>query len=553
MITDHLTRLVSEAVESAVSEGALSGDVPGEIHFERPRRREHGDLATNVALAMASGRGDPRAAAQAIVDRLPPSDLVERVEIAGPGFLNFSLSPRWLHDAVRRAADPGSGFGRSDAGAGRPVDVEYVSANPTGPINVVSGRHAAVGDAIASLFEATGHHVTREFYINDAGRQTLLFGESVAARYLELHGAEAVIPEDGYRGDYVIDIAREIAERDGDRYVDMPAAERNETMRDLALEVTKQWMRRSLERFGTHHDVWFSERSIHESGAVDKAVARLAEAGLTEEREGAVWFLSSQLGDDKDRVLLRSNSRPTYLASDVAYMLDKISRGFDRLIYLWGADHHGTVARLKAVADALGFGRDRVEIPLVQVVSFKQGTETLKGSKRAGVIFELDDLLDEVGADAVRYTFLTRSIDAPLEFDIALAKEQAPENPVYYVQYAHARICSILRRAADQGVADPDPVTAPLELLRHGSEDALMRKLASYEEVVPEAASQRAPQKLTRFVEELAGDFSAFYRDCKVVSDDPSLTAARLALCVATRSVIADALGLLGVGAPERM
>lgn len=552
MITDDLSNLVTQAVEKAVSDGALPADAKWAVTFERPKRREHGDFATNVAFTIASGRGDPRETAQAILDRLPGSDLIETAEIAGPGFINFKLSPRWLHDAVRRAAGE-TGFGRSDAGAGISFNVEFVSANPTGPVNVVSGRHAAVGEAIASLLEATGHGVTREFYMNDAGRQIGLFAQSVASRYLELHGVDAPLPDEGYRGDYVIEIAEQISGVDGDRWVHVDETERTEVMRDRGLAITVEWIRRSLQRFGTTYDVWSSERILHESGAVEKGIARLEEEGLTEERDGALFFLSSRYGDDKDRVVRRSDGRPTYLAADVAYMLDKFSRGFDLLIYQLGADHHGTVPRLRALAEALGFGRNRVEFPIIQVVRIKEGTQSLKGSKRAGVIFLLDDLVDEVGADAVRYTFLTRSMDAPLDFDIELAKEQAPENPVYYVQYAHARICSILRKAVEAGAPAPVPSAAPLELLRHDSENGLMRKLASYEDVIPAAAAMRAPQKLTRYIEELASSFSAFYRDCKVVTDDASLTEARLVLCVATKEVLAGGLGLLGVSAPERM
>ncbi|MDQ4024155.1 MAG: arginine--tRNA ligase, partial [Actinomycetota bacterium] len=328
--------------------------------------------------------------------------------------------------------------------------------------------------------------------------------------------------------------------------------ERAATLRDLGLLRMQQEMRVSLERFGTHYDVWFSERTLHESGSVAATLDDLKARGLAEEREGALWFLSTRFGDDKDRVLVRANGTPTYLAADAAYLRDKFARGFEHLIYLWGADHHGTVTRLKAMAEALGHGRDGVEVRLVQVVTLSAEGQAVKGSKRAGVFVTLDDLVDQVGVDAARYTFLTRGIDAPLHFDIEAAREQAPENPVYYVQYAHARICSILRKAAEAG-HEADAAAAPLGRLGHPSEDALMRKLASFEETVAEAAAQRAPQKVTRYVEELASEFSSFYRDCKVVTEDAGLTAARLALCVATKSVIAGGLGLVGVSAPERM
>lgn len=550
MITDELAELVRSALEAASADGIIDSGSQ-EIDLERPRNRAHGDWSTNVALAAGRGRGNPRSIAEAIRSRLPASDLLQKVEVAGPGFLNFYLSPVWLHDVVRRAFDPAAGFGRAPRGSGNRVNVEYVSANPTGPINVVSGRHAAVGDAVANLLEARGHAVTREFYVNDAGRQVDLFAGSVAVRYLQHFGREAELPEDGYQGDYVADLAKEIAQEIDDSLVEVSVQERFEKIRALALDRMLAGMRLSLERFGTRHDVWFSEATLHESGAVGDVVERLEGAGFVDEREGARWFRSSALGDDKDRVLIRASGEPTYLAGDLPYLEDKFARGFDHLIYLWGADHHGTMARLLAGAEALGYAREAVEIRLVQIVTLLRGGESVKASKRAGQIVPLDDLVDEVGPDAARYIFLTRSFESPIDFDIDLAKEQAPENPVYYVQYAHARICSILRRAAEAGQAPA--AGASLVPLVHPSEDALMRKLASFEEVVPDAADMRAPQKITRYVEELASVFSSFYRDCKVMSDDPALTRARLVLCVATKNVIADGLSLLGVSAPERM
>ena len=552
MVTDRLAELVTSALQAAASDGVLSPDELPKAEFERPRKREHGDWATNVALVAGRGKGNPRDIAQALVDRLPPSGLIDRVEIAGPGFLNFHLSPSWLHDVVKRAIDPLARFGRTDEGAGVKVNVEYVSANPTGPPTVVLGRHAAVGDTIANLLEATGHDVTREYYFNDAGRQVIQFAKSVEARYLQHFGRDAEIPEDGYRGDYITDLAEAIAAEIGDRLVEAPPDERLEEIRVRASRPMIKEMEETLARFGTRFQVWFSEATLHESGELEAALDQLRAKDLIVEREGAQWFLSSRFGDDKDRVVIRSNGAPTYFAADIGYVLDKFARGFNKLIYLWGADHHGTIPRLLAVVEALGHDRADVEIPLVQIVTLSSGGESLKGSKRAGVLVPLTELLDEVGRDAARYIFLTRSTDAPLDFDIEAAKEQAPENPVYYVQYAHARISSIMRKADGEGLS-ADPTDASLELLRHESEDALMRKLASYEEVVPEAARFRAPQRITRYVEELAATFSAFYRDCKVITDDAQLTHARLVLCLATRSVIADGLGLIGVDAPERM
>jgi arginyl-tRNA synthetase len=552
VITDQLEELVAAALARVADKGLIEAPPP-EPQFERPRNREHGDWATNVALSAKRSPGtSPRDVAQAIVDELPEAEVVASVDVAGPGFLNFRLSSGWLHDVVRRSADDEVPFGRSSLGSGIRVNVEYVSANPTGPINVVSGRHAAVGDTISNLLEATGHEVTREFYVNDVGRQIDLFGETVAARYLQALGIDAEVPEDGYQGEYVTDLGRSFADELGDELVALSPEDRAGRFARLGVERMLAQMRESLEDFGTHFDGWFLQSYLFERDLVHRAIEDLRSKGFVEDRDGATWFLSSSFGDDKDRVVVKATGDPTYLASDIPYLKDKFERGFDHLIYVWGADHHGTVPRLLAAAEAQGFARDTVEVKLIQIVTLSMGGESVKGSKRAGVIVPLDELVRDVGRDAARYTFLTRSIESPLEFDIQLAKEQAPENPVYYVQYAHARICSILRKAAGEGHV-PDPAEAPLESLHHPSEDELMRKLASYEEVVPEAARQRSPQKITRYVEELASTFTAFYRDCRVVSEDSDLTQARLALCVSTKRVIADALGLLGVSAPERM
>ncbi|MDQ3218966.1 MAG: arginine--tRNA ligase [Actinomycetota bacterium] len=550
MVTDALAGLVEVALKAAVADGALSSESFPGPHFERPKRAEHGDWATSIALVIARGGANPRAVAAALVERLPPSDLVERVEVAGPGFLNFHLSLKWLHDVVQRAADPASGFGRSSEGSGRHVNLEYVSANPTGPMNVVSGRHAAVGDALAGLLEATGHKVTREFLINDAGRQLDLFAQSVAARYLQHFRVMAELPEDGYQGDYLIEVAEQIANEIGDGLVQSPSAEREQTLGDLALQRMLDSMKASLERFGSRFDVWFSERKMHDSGAVSAVIERLRDGGFIEERDKALWFRSSQFGDDKDRVVVRSNGATTYLTADIAYLIDKAGRGYDHLIYLWGADHHGTVPRMMAATQALGLIREQVEIRLIQNVSLLREGVTVKASKRAGEVVALDELVDEVGSDAARYTFLTRSMDAPLEFDIELAKQEGPDNPVYYVQYAHARICSILKKAAEQGFLTG---TSPLDPVGHPSEEQLMRKLSSYEETVLLAAQARAPQRLTRYLEELASSFSAYYRDCRVISEERALSQARLTLCLATKRVIADGLGLLLVSAPESM
>jgi arginyl-tRNA synthetase len=546
VITEDLAELVRSALNAAKADGVVSFDEVPEPHFEHPRKIEHGDWSTNVALK-ASGGKKPRDVAEALKERLPSSSLVDRVDVAGPGFLNFYLSPAWLHDVVRRALDPNASFGHTTEGAGKKINVEYVSSNPTGPINVVSGRHAAVGDAISNLLAANGYEVTREFYVNDHGRQITLFGESLRARYLQQMGEQATIPEGGYQGDYLKALGNELVQEVGDEWIGSDG----DRFVEWGLPRMLQRMKESLESFGTTYDTWFSEASMHTGGEVERSMKVLKEGGHTFEQDGALWFRSTNFGDDKDRVLIKATGEPTYLAGDAPYVANKFGRGFDRLIYIWGADHHGTVTRLLAVAEAQGFKPDDVEVMLVQIVTLVRGGEAVKASKRLGVLVPLDELVEEVGKDAARYTFLTRSFESPLEFDIELAKEQAPENPVYYVQYAHARISSILRKGADEGVEPREG--AALDLLTHESELALLRKLAEYEEALPEAARFRSPQRMTRYLGELASSFSSFYRDAKVITDDVQLTNARLTLCLAVRAVLADALGILGVSAPERM
>lgn len=550
MITEDLAELVRAALAAAAEDGLVSYDQTPEPSFEHPRNVEHGDWSTNIAL-VASGGKRPRDIAEGLKERLPASQWVERVEVAGPGFLNFYLSPVWLHDVVRRALDPAAAFGHTTEGAGTNVNVEYVSANPTGPVNVVSGRHAAVGDAIANLLAANGYDVTREFYVNDTGRQIYLFARSLEARYLQQLGRDAEVPGDGYQGEYLVGLAIELVSEVGDAYVHFDEFGSDDRFVSWGLPRMLERMKASLERFGTVFDTWFSELTLHGGGEVEKVIQTLTDRGLTFDSENALWFRSSNFGDDKDRVLIRANGEPTYLAGDAPYLANKFGRGFDRLIYLWGADHHGTVSRVLAVAEALGFRREDVEIRLVQIVTLVRGGDAVKASKRLGILVPLDELVDEVGKDAARYTFLTRSMESPLEFDIELAKEQAPENPVFYVQYAHARICSILRKGKEEEVEPREG--AALDRLTHPSELTLMRKLASYEELIPEAARLRSPQRVTRYLGELASTFSAFYRDAKVITDDAELTNARLTLCLAVRAILADALGILGVTAPERM
>ena len=483
MIERRLAELVRAAMEEAAADLGFDGELPP-VEIEVPRQRDHGDFATNAALALAPRLGrPPRQVAEAIRARIPDDPDVASVEVAGPGFLNFRVTHRHLHEALRAAAVEGEGYVRVPP-MGKRVQVEFVSANPTGPLHVGHARQTVLGDALSRLLEATGWTVSREYYYNDAGRQMDLFAASVEARYLQVLGREAAVPEDGYHGSYLVDIARDIAAQHGARLADLPEEERRSRLLAEGTRRILASIEGTLERFGVRFDVFFSERTLHESGAIDRAVARLRELGYAYEHEGAVFFRATEFGDEKDRVLIRSTGEPTYFAADCAYLIDKFERGFDHLIYVWGADHHGTVKRLKGAAQALGHDPDRVEVVLHQLVSMYRGGELLRMSKRAGTIVTLDELLDEVGADAVRFTLLSQSNDTPVHFDVEVVKRQTMENPVYYVQYGHARIASILRKAEEVGVVLGPIEEAPLELLAEEEALDVLRAIAQLPEEV---------------------------------------------------------------------
>jgi arginyl-tRNA synthetase len=554
LIQERLRGLLAEAIEELRRDGVIPNGVTAPAVLQRPARPEHGDFSTNVALVLSGElQTPPRALADRIVQALPDAGWVAKVTVAGPGFINFFLTHAWLQDTLRDIARLREQYGRWDTpdevedGKANKIQVEFVSANPTGPLHVGAGRNAAYGDALASLLEAAGHSVDREYYINDAGRQIDLFGRSLEARYLQSVGREAELPADGYAGQYVVDLGAELAEARGDELVGRP-----EDIRAWGVDRMLEGIKATLERFGVRFDTWFSEQVLHDTGKLIEALGRLQDAGLTYELDGAVWFRSTEFGDSRDRVLVRSDGRPTYLMSDTAYLIDKVERGFDHAVYVWGADHHGAVASLEAVRRALKLPIV-VEILLYQLVNLYSGGEVVRMSKRTGEIVTLDELIDEVGADAARFTFLLRSLDGALDFDLDLVKAKSQENPVYYVQYAYARICSILRTGAERGIALGPIEEAPLAELVHESEQALARMLSEYPETVQVAARLRAPHRLTTYTRELAALFHAFYRDCRVISDDPLLTQARLWLAEATRQVLANALAVLGVGAPERM
>ena len=550
MIEERLTDLLLAALEASGLAG--EGPPPG-IELTRPRQREHGDFATNLALAIAGRAGrPPREVAELLRANLPDSDLVEDVQVAGPGFLNFRLTRTWLHDVLRSIVDRGDAYGRAEP-SGRRVQVEFVSANPTGPLHVGHARNAALGDALARLFEAAGWEVEREYYFNDAGGQMDRFGASVEARYLQLAGRDADVPEDGYHGAYVTGFARAILAAQGPALADLPEGERLVRLREEGVRLALEEIRSTLVRFGVRFDVFTSEADLSERGEIGAAVERLRASGAAYDAEGAVWFRSTAYGDDKDRVVIRSNGLHTYFGADCAYLVDKFSRGFDHVVYVWGADHHGDVARVRGAAQALGYDPEDVEIVLYQWVSFLRGGQPVAMSKRAGTFIALDELIDEVGADATRFHLLMFSNDATMSFDIETVKRQSMDNPVYYVQYGHARIASILRRAAERGVELGPIDAADLSLLAHEAERALLRAIADVPAEIARAAELRAPHRLTHASQGLAASFHRFYTECPVLSDDAALTQARLWLCVGSKQAIGNLLSLLGVSAPERM
>jgi arginyl-tRNA synthetase len=552
MVQDRLLELLRAALAAASAELGLEGEPPA-IELSRPRQKEHGDFATNLALALAPRLGrPPREVAEILLRHLPESPLVASAEVAGPGFINLRLEPGWLADALREAVRAGERYGWAEPNGLR-VQVEFVSANPTGPLHIGHARNAALGDALARLFEATGWTVEREYYFNDAGGQMDRFGASVEARYLQALGREAEVPEDGYHGGYVADLARRILDAEGPGLAELPPPERLERVRDLAVRLVLDQIAATLERFGVRFDSYLSERSLAERGEIAAAVERLRAAGYAYEADGAVWFRSTAFGDDKDRVVVRSTGQHTYFGADCAYLVDKFSRGFDRLVYVWGADHHGDVARVRGAAGALGYDADAVEIVLYQWVSFVRGGEPVPMSKRAGTFVTLDELIDEVGADAARFHLLMFGNDAAMSFDIDAVKRQSLENPVYYVQYGHARIASILRKAAERGVILRPIEDADLGLLATEPELDVLRAIADVPSQVATAAELRAPHRLTHAAQDLAARFHRFYTECPVLSDDAELTQARLWLCRGAMQAIANLLGLLGVSAPEAM
>ncbi len=555
MIKHEIAALVRSAIEAAQRTGTLADIPPPDITIERPQRPEHGDYATNVPLRIARGaRAAPLDVARALAAAMPPHPAVEAAEAAPPGFINFRLKPEWLANQTEAIVAAGPRFGDVDGGARRSFQIEFVSANPTGPLHVGNGRWATTGSTLANILRAAGHEVATEYYVNDAGTQVETFARTLMARYRQLHGRDEPIPEDGYPGDYVVELARELQAEHGDRLLDAPADAPPGDVRRFAIDRMIARIRDDLAAMGVVYDVWYRESSLYVGDGDSRyalAMARLRDQGYVAEREGAVWFTSSALGEDKDNVLVRSDGAPTYFASDIAYHYDKfMGRGFDEVIDIWGADHQGHVSRVKAAVAALGIDPSRLNVLIGQLVTLRRGNDIVRISKRSGDIITLREVVDEVGVDACRFFFLSRSLDAQMDFDLELAKRQSAENPVYYVQYAHARIAGVIAHARERGI---DDAGADLTLLRHPAELDLIRKMQRLPELIESIAQSLEPHHLPHYAQELATAFHAFYTECRVVSDDAALSKARLKLMNAAKVALGRTLTLMGMSAPDQM
>jgi len=549
-IKNLLMQSIANAAQQAMTEGVFQIETLPDIILEVPPKKEFGDFATNFAMQSAkTAKMNPRKIAEAIIERMSEPWL-EKTEIAGPGFINFYLKANIIYDQLAGMIAAGRDYGNLPKKDAAKIQVEYVSANPTGPLHVGHGRGAAAGSALVNLLRAAGYEVSSEYYINDAGNQIDNLAASVNARYLELFDQTVEFPKDGYHGQDIIDTAKRIIKKNGDLYLKMAETERLTIFKELALKEKLAALKEDLAAFNVNFDVWFSERSLHPDD-VKTACQVLQKNGNIYEKDGALWLKSTAYGDDKDRVVIRDNGIPTYLAADIAYHRNKFERGFDTLINIWGADHHGYICRVKAAIEAMGYKPDHLEVLLLQMVSLYRDGELVKMSKRTGQSVTLAELIEEVGTDAARFFFIMRSLDSQLDFDLDLAKSKSSENPVYYIQYAHARIRSIFRQAQEAGIAKADQ--PKLSLLTDESELALIKKMAAYVEEIEYAAQERAPHRIARYVHELASEFHSFYNRCRIMGVDQDLAQARLALVGAVANVICHALAMLGVSAPEKM
>lgn len=544
---------IKEALDKAIDKGLLpQGEYP-DVELEVPPQKKFGDFATNIAMKSARvAHCAPRNIAEAIIGQMQ-YDWLDKAEIAGAGFINFFLKNTVIYDTLKQILKAGSAYGEAPLREDDTVQVEYVSANPTGPLHVGHGRGAAYGSALVNLLRTAGYNVQAEYYINDAGNQMDNLAASVNARYLMHFGVPAEIPENGYHGHDIIETAEAIIAKDGDAYLKMPEEERLSYFKERAYAEKLAALRRDLAAFNVHYDNWFSERTLHPA-AIEDVCKTLKQRGKAYEKEGALWLKSTEYGDDKDRVIIRDNGVPTYLAADIAYHKNKYERGFKRLINIWGADHHGYVARVKASMTALGYDADQLEVLLLQMVSLFRNGQPVKMSKRTGQAISLNELIEEVGADAARYFFIMRSLDTQLDFDLDLAKSHSNENPVYYIQYAHARIYSIYKQVKENGGTVPEDWSdVAWDTLQTPQELELIKKMAAFPEEVQIAARERAPHRIAHFAHELASLFHNFYNHCRIIQDDKNLEKARLALVTAVRITIAGCLSILGVSAPEKM
>lgn len=555
-IKETLYSNLAKAAESAQSSGELSFDSLPNYVLEEPREKQHGDFATNLAMVLTKqARKAPREIANILIKHLDTEGTwVTACEIAGPGFINFRLDPTWLTGVIPEVLTLEKDYGKVDVGQGKKVQVEFVSANPTGLLHMGNARGAALGDSLASLLSMAGYEVSREFYINDAGNQIHNFALSLEARYLQQYGQDVPFPEGGYHGEDLVDTVKGLIDKVGEKYLNIEPELRREFLVRYALEEKLSNIRETLSDMGVQYDVWFSEQSLHDSGAVKAAMEELEKKGYIYEKEGAQWLKSTLFGDEKDEVVVRSNGTPTYFAADIAYHRNKFERGFERVINIWGADHHGHVARMKGAMSALGYDSANLEIILMQLVRLIQNGEVVRMSKRSGQYITLRELMDEVGKDAARFFFIMRDPDSTVEFDLDLAKAESSDNPVYYVQYAHARLCSILRQADELGYAFAGiPGEANLKRLESTEERELLKKIAELPNEIEVAARLTEPHRLARYVMDLAALFHSFYNSQRVLVEDSELREARLGLVRSTKQVLANVLGILGVTAPERM
>lgn len=551
---EQIQHEVKTALHNAVLAAGLveETDIPA-IMLETPKSKENGDYATNIAMQLTKlAKKPPRAIAEAILEKLDKTGTsIESIDIAGPGFMNIVLKKDYLDDVVKTVIEQSSQYGRNDSGKNEKIQVEFVSANPTGDLHLGHARGASLGDSLCNILDFAGYDVSREYYINDAGKQVENLANSVEARYFEELGLEKEMPEDGYQGPDIIEIAKQLVEEYGDKFVHMSDEERYAFFREYGLKIELGKLQQDLADFRVPFDVWFSETSLYKDGKIDVALNKLRENGHVFEEEGATWFRSTEFGDDKDRVLIKNDGSYTYLMPDIAYHEDKLNRGFDKLINIWGADHHGYIPRMKAAIQALGYNRETLEVEVAQMVQLYKDGEKFKMSKRTGKAVTLRELVELVGLDATRYFFAMRSGDAQMDFDLDLAVSKSNENPVYYAQYAHARISSILRAAEEKGVSAS---IANVSLLKAEKEIDLIKKIGDFPQLVSDAARLRAPHRITTYIQELASTFHSFYNAEKVLDDENrELSEARLALITAARTTIANALKLVGVAAPERM